>query len=91
MVYIRPQSIRLITGTSKNGNTILRYRTMAPRKFTVNPISNKKENEKNIQNQIKDFDRIPLVRHIRNSKNRNRRNPVSVAAAIERMCFTSPG
>jgi len=83
--------MRLITGTSKNGRMILRYRTIAPKKFTVNPIDNKKENEKKIQNQIKEVDFRPLVRQNKKRKKSSKRNAVSDAAAIERICFTSPG
>jgi hypothetical protein len=64
---------------------------MAPRKFTVNPIDSKKENEKKTQNQINEVDFTPFVRQNRNRKKRSKRNAVSEAAAIERMCFTSPG
>lgn len=83
--------MRLITGTSKSGRIILLYRTIAPRKFTVNPIESKNENEKKIQNQIKEVDFTPFVRQNKNRKKRRRRNAVSDAAAIERICFTSPG
>ena len=64
---------------------------MAPRKFTVNPIESKNENEKKTQNQINEVDFTPFVRQNRNRKKRSRRNAVSEAAAIERICFTSPG
>ena len=80
-----------MTGTSRNGRMILRYLTIAPKKFTVNPISNRNENEKKIQNQIKDADLTPFVRHSRNKIKRKSRKAVSVAAAMERMCLTSPG
>ena len=70
---------------------MLRYRTMAPKKFTVNPIDKRKENEKNMQNQIKEMDLTPLVRQNRNNRNKSSNKAVSVAAAIERICFTSPG
>ena len=83
--------MRLITGTNKNGRIILRYRTIAPRKFTVNPIDNKKENEKKTQNQINEVDFTPFVRQNKNRKKRSKRNAVSDAAAIESICFTSPG
>lgn len=91
MAKILSQWIRLITGTNKNGRTILLYRTIAPRKFTVKPIVNKKENEKKMQNQMNEVDFTPFVRQNRNRKKSNRRKVVSVAAAIEKMCFTSPG
>jgi len=64
---------------------------MAPRKFTVNPIESKNENEKKTQNQINEVDLTPFVRQNRNRKKRSKRNAVSDAAAIDRMCFTSPG
>ena len=64
---------------------------MAPRKFTVKPINNRNEKEKKIQNQIKDFDFTPFVRQKRNKKTNNNRKVVSDAAAIDRICFTSPG
>jgi hypothetical protein len=64
---------------------------MAPRKFTVKPIESKNENEKKIQNQIKEVDFTPFVRQNKKRKKRRRRNAVSDAAAIERICFTSPG
>ena len=80
-----------MTGTNKNGSTILLYRTIAPRKLTVKPIDSKKENEKKIQNQINEVDFIPFVRQNKNSKKSSRRKAVSDAAAIERICFTSPG
>jgi len=83
--------MRLMTGTNKKGSTILLYRTIAPRKFTVKPIDNKKENEKKIQNQINEGDLTPFVRQNKNRKNSSKRNAVSDAAAIERICFTSPG
>lgn len=70
---------------------MLRYRTIAPKKFTVNPIDKRKENEKNTQNQIKEIDLTPFVRQNRNNRNKNNKRAVSVAAAIERICFTSPG
>ena len=70
---------------------ILRYLTIAPRKLTVNPNNNKNENEKKIQNQINEADLIPFVRQKRNKKNNNNKKAVSEAAAIERICFTSPG
>ena len=70
---------------------MLLYRTIAPRKFTVKPIDSKKENEKKTQNQINEVDLTPFVRQNKNNKNRSRRNAVSDAAAIERICFTSPG
>jgi len=89
--YILSQSIRLITGTSRKGRIMLRYLTIAPRKFTVNPISNRNEKEKKMQNQINEGDLIPLVRQKRKSIKSKRRNAVSDAAAIERICFTSPG
>jgi len=57
----------------------------------VNPIDSKKEKEKKTQNHIKDVDFTPFVRQNKNRKNRRRRNAVSDAAAIERICFTSPG
>ena len=80
-----------MTGTNKKGSTILLYRTIAPRKFTVKPIDSKKENEKKIQNQMNEIDFTPFVRQNKNRKKRSRRNAVSDAAAIERICFTSPG
>src|SRR6188474_2659174 len=80
-----------MTGTNKKGSTILLYRNIAPRKFTVNPIESKNENEKKIQNQINEVDLTPFVRQNKNRKKRSRRNAVSDAAAIERICFTSPG
>ena len=80
-----------MTGTNSNGRTMLRYRTMAPKKFTVNPIDKRNENEKNIQNQIREMDLTPFVRHNRNNRNKSSSKAVSVAAAIERICFTSPG
>jgi hypothetical protein len=70
---------------------MLLYRTIAPRKFTVNPIDSKKENEKKTQNQINEVDFTPFVRQNKNRKKRSKRNAVSNAAAIERICFTSPG
>ena len=70
---------------------MLLYRTIAPRKLTVNPIDSKKENEKKTQNQINEVDFTLFVRQNKNKKNRSRRNAVSDAAAIERICFTSPG
>jgi hypothetical protein len=91
MVYILSQLMRLITGTNKNGRTMLLYRTIAPRKLTVNPIDSKKENEKKTQNQINEVDFTPFVRQNKNRKNKSRRNAVSDAAAMERICFTSPG
>jgi hypothetical protein len=54
-------------------------------------MDSKKEKEKKTQNHIKDVDFTPLVRQNKNRKNRRRRNAVSDAAAIERICFTSPG
>jgi len=83
--------MRLITGTNKKGRIILLYRTIAPRKFTVNPIESKKENEKRTQNQVNEVDFTPFVRQNKNRKKRSKRNAVSAAAAIERICFTSPG
>ena len=83
--------MRLITGTNKKGRIILLYRTIAPRKFTVKPIESKNENEKKIQNQINEVEVTPFVRQNKNRKKRSRRNAVSDAAAIERICFTSPG
>src|SRR6187455_3505557 len=80
-----------MTGTNKKGSTILLYRTIAPRKFTVKPIESKNENEKKIQNQMNEVDLTPFVRQNRNRKKRSKRNAVSDAAAIERICFTSPG
>ena len=80
-----------MTGTNRKGSTMLRYRTIAPKKFTVNPIVSKNENEKKMQNQINDFDLMPFVRQIRKRMKSNNKNAVSVAAAIERICFTSPG
>ena len=83
--------MRLITGTNKKGSIILLYRTIAPRKFTVKPIESRNENEKKIQNQINEVEVTPFVRQNKNRKKRSRRNAVSDAAAIERICFTSPG
>ena len=83
--------MRLITGTNKKGRIILLYRTIAPRKFTVKPIESKNENEKKMQNQINEVEVTPFVRQNKNRKKRSRRNAVSDAAAIERICFTSPG
>ena len=83
--------MRLITGTNKKGRIMLLYRTIAPRKFTVNPMESKNENEKKIQNQINEVDLTPFVRQNKNRKKSSRRNAVSDAAAIERICFTSPG
>ena len=70
---------------------MLLYLTIAPKKFTVNPIDNKNETEKKIQNQINEGDFMPFVRQNRNRINKSNRNAVSDAAAIERICFTSPG
>ncbi len=70
---------------------MLLYLTIAPKKFTVNPMAKRKENEKKIQNQIKEVDLIPLVRQNKNKRNKKSRKAVSVAAAIESICFTSPG
>lgn len=64
---------------------------MAPRKFTVKPIESKNENEKKIQNQMNEGDLTPFVRQNKNRKKRRSRKAVSDAAAIERICFTSPG
>ena len=83
--------MRLITGTNKKGRIMLLYRTIAPRKFTVKPMESKNENEKKIQNQINEVDLTPFVRQNKNRKKRSRRNAFSDAAAIERICFTSPG
>jgi hypothetical protein len=83
--------MRLMTGTNNKGRIMLRYRTIAPKKFTVKPIDKRKENEKNTQNQIKEMDTTPFVRHNRNKRNKSSNMAVSVAAAIERICFTSPG
>ena len=80
-----------MTGTSKKGRIILRYLTIAPRKFTVKPINSKNEKEKKMQNQINDADFIPFVRQKRNNRNNNNKKAVSEAAAIERICLTSPG
>jgi len=91
MEYILSQLMRLITGTNKKGRIILLYRTIAPRKFTVKPIESKNENEKKIQNQINEVDLTPLVRQNRNNKKSNSRKAVSEAAAIDSICFTSPG
>ena len=44
-----------------------------------------------MQNQIKDVDFIPFVLQKRNKRKSSKRNAVSDAAAIERICFTSPG
>ena len=57
----------------------------------MKPIESKNENEKKIQNQINEIDLTPFVRQNKNRKKRSRRNAVSHAAAIERICFTSPG
>ena len=70
---------------------MLLYLTIAPRKLTVKPIDNKKEKEKKIQNQIKEGEFIPLDRQNKNRKKRSKRKAVSDAAAIDRICFTSPG
>ena len=70
---------------------MLLYRTIAPRKFTVKPIESKNENEKKIQNQMNEGDLTPFVRQNKNKKKSRRRNAVSDAAAIERICITSPG
>lgn len=70
---------------------MLRYLTIAPRKLTVNPINNNNEKEKKIQNQINAGDVIPFVRQKRNKRKSNSKKAVSEAAAIERICFTSPG
>ena len=91
MELILSQLIRLITGTNKKGRIILLYRTIAPRKFTVKPKESKNENEKKIQNQINEVELTPFVRQNKNKKKRSRRNAVSDAAAMERICFTSPG
>ena len=47
---------------------MLRYRTIAPKKFTVKPINSKNEKEKKIQNQINDGDLTPFVLQNRNNK-----------------------
>jgi len=70
---------------------MLLYRTIAPKKFTVKPIKSKNENEKKIQNHINVADLTPFVLQNRNNKKRNSRIAVSVAAAIDKICFTSPG
>ena len=57
----------------------------------MNPIDSKNENEKKTQNQMNEVDLAPFVRQNRNRKKRSKRNAVSDAAAIERICFTSPG
>ena len=57
----------------------------------MNPIDSKKENEKKTQNQINEVDFTPFVRQNKNRKKRSKRNAVSDAAAIESICFTSPG
>ena len=80
-----------MTGTRRNGSIMLRYRTIAPKKFTVNPINKRNEKEKKMQNQINEADLIPFVRQKRNNKNSSSRKAVSEAAAIDRICFTSPG
>ena len=68
IAFILSQLIRLITGTIKKGRTILLYRTIAPRKFTVKPMDNKREKEKKIQNQVNDGDFIPFVRQNKNKR-----------------------
>ena len=70
---------------------MLLYLTIAPRKLTVNPIVIRKEKEKKIQNQIKCFECTPFVLQKINNRNRKSKNAVSVAAAIESICLTSPG
>ena len=70
---------------------MLRYLTIAPRKFTVNPINKRRENEKKMQNIKNGDDLTPFVRQNRNKRNKNNKKAVSKAAAIERICFTSPG
>ena len=70
---------------------MLLYLTIAPKKFTVNPMSRRNEKEKKMQNQIKAVDFTPFVRQNRNNKNNRSRKAVSDAAAMERICFTSPG
>ena len=71
--YILSQSIRLITGTNKKGRIMLRYLTIAPKKFTVKPINSRNEKEKKMQNQINAADFTPFVRQNRNNKNQNYR------------------
>lgn len=91
MTLILSQFIKHTTGTNKKGRTILLYRTIAPKKLTVKPIESKNENEKKMQNQINEVDLTPFVRQNKKRKKRRRRNAVSDAAAIERICLTSPG
>ena len=46
---ILPQSIDAAIGITKKGRIILRYRTIAPRLFTLNPMASNSDKEKKIQ------------------------------------------
>lgn len=87
----RFQSIWDTIGTMRSGMTILLYRTIAPRKFTVYPIVNNMEKEKKIQKYIKFFDNAPFVLNKKNNKASMISKSISTAAARESMWFTSPG
>lgn len=85
------QSIEAIIGITKKGRTMLRYRTTAPKKFTVYPIVNKVEKEKKMQKSIKGLMRFSLFLE-NNSKTKQKRSRlISIAAAMESKCFTSEG
>ena len=87
----RVQSMPATRGIIKKGRTMLRYLTIAPRLFTLNPIESKTEKEKKMQNQINPF--LGWIFNINNryTRKRIRRRLISVAAAKDNRCFTSLG
>lgn len=91
MILILAQSVSAAKGTTSNGKIILRYLTIAPRLFTLNPIVSNIEMEKKIQNQNKGLE--PSRFFLKNKKmaNKNNKTNTSIDAARERICFTSVG
>ena len=78
-------------GTTSRGRMMLRYLTMAPRLFTVNPIINNTAKEKNRQKNIKAALFFVLTLQTRKTRNINNMQLISSDAASDNKCRTSVG
>ena len=90
-LHKRLQSIDDAIGMIKRGNIILRYLTIAPRLFTLNPIANKTVNEKKRQKYIRFFEWMPFFLQKIKRTNISNRAFISIAAARDSICLTSLG
>lgn len=78
-------------GITRRGSIMLRYLTIAPRLLTLKPIASNTVKEKNRQKCRRFREAIPSLWKKMKRRNSSSNALISMAAARERICFTSLG